>query len=89
VLWENYSFVIGSRYRMLVLESLKNKPKTPTQISEDVSCHITHISRALIELESRGLVICLTPNRAKFRVYSITENGRKILELVNSESIHP
>jgi predicted transcriptional regulator len=57
-----------------------NEPKTPTQLKEEGDFHFNAVSRALIELEGRGFVKCLTPNEKLGRFYEITPKGKKVLE---------
>lgn len=75
-LWRDFSFVASSRYREKVLRSLAARPRLPSQIAEDTSLRIGHVSRALRELSGRDLVECLTPEaRARGRLYAITQPG--------------
>lgn len=57
-------------------------PKTPTELSKGIGKHRSAISRSLIDLESRGLVKCLTPDEKVFRYYEITQKGKKVLEMI-------
>jgi DNA-binding MarR family transcriptional regulator len=38
--------------------------------------------RALVELEAKGLVECLTPSERVGRIYRLTKRGQKALRLV-------
>ena len=80
-MWGECSYVIRGKNRrrvFLVLES----PKTPTQLSDELKIHLSHVSRALGELEVKKLVTCLTPSEKVGRIYRLTEKGRKVLKLV-------
>src|SRR6266545_2306332 len=44
-LWRDFSFVASSRYREKVLRSLAARPRLPSQIAEDTSLRIGHVSR--------------------------------------------
>ena len=77
--WNDISFIISSKYRKIVLESVKTH-KTPTGISKELKIQRAHVSRALIELGKEKLVECLTPNKRKGRLYIITHKGREILK---------
>ncbi|MHA2064427.1 MAG: hypothetical protein ACXABY_08615 [Candidatus Thorarchaeota archaeon] len=44
--------------------------------------HLSHISRAMRELEENGLARCLTPKRPKNRYYEITSKGEEVLSLL-------
>ncbi len=76
--WDAYSYVFRSKNRKLVLASL-TKPKTPSQISRDTGILLPHVSRALRELEQKGLVKCLTPQERMGRIYTLTDLGREVL----------
>lgn len=76
--WSKYSFVVRSKNRKLILLCL-SKPKTPTQIAEELKLNLPHVSRAIRELEREGLVECLTPNEKIGRVYKRTELGEEIV----------
>lgn len=78
---EKYGFVLASKYRKNVIVSLENKPKTPKQISIEMDCNLTHVSRALQELVKNKLIRCATPERIKGRIYQLTEEGKNILIL--------
>jgi len=78
-MWELVSFIHGQT-RKICLELLSSGPKTPTTIVKTSGKHLSHISRALRELEKKGLVECLTPDLPKNRIYRITSKGKEILE---------
>jgi predicted transcriptional regulator len=73
--WDDMSFLISSSYREKVLKSIET-PKTPSQISKELSINIAHISRALSELEDRKMVKCLTPTAIKGKLFVATEYGK-------------
>ena len=77
--WEDISFVNSSSYRKKILEKL-DKPKTPSFLSKELEINKTHISRALSELLEKKLIICLTPESRKSKIYVITKHGKQILE---------
>lgn len=79
--WEDVSFIISSSYRKKILEAI-NSPKTPSQLSKNLSINKTHISRALAELESKNLIECLTPNSSKGKLYLISNYGEKLLQRI-------
>jgi DNA-binding PadR family transcriptional regulator len=73
--WKLVSFVKRGRIRFEVLKQLSSNPATPTEISKAIKRHRPSVSRALADLESKGLVECLTPNEKLGRIYSITPKG--------------
>lgn len=64
---------------MQIMELLKSKAMTPTEISKELKTHFSQITKNLLELEKRDLVECLTPSLRKGRLYGLTEKGKKIL----------
>lgn len=55
-------------------------PKTPKMLSMETDFHLSHISRALTELQNKDLIICNNPQSRKGKFFSITPKGREILE---------
>ncbi len=71
------TFVEGSEIRSKLLERLASKPCTPTELAAMESKHISHVSRALIELKDRGLVSS-SSSGSRERYYRITSQGYAI-----------
>ncbi len=78
-MWREYGFVISSKYRKAVIFSLRERPKTPSEIALESKCNISHISRALRELSGSRLTECVNPDATKGRVYKLTEIGEKVV----------
>jgi DNA-binding transcriptional ArsR family regulator len=77
--WDQVSYVIRSQYRTAVLRRLVDGPATPSQIAERADFAIAHVSRALGELRSKGLVeLLVSEEQRKGRVYGITEDGEQV-----------
>lgn len=82
--WDEYSYVVSSKYRVATITHLSDGPATPSQIATDSGLKITHISRALAELREKGLVdLLVSEDRKKGRVYGLTEDGRAVTEMVD------
>jgi predicted transcriptional regulator len=79
VSWEDLGFIKSSKYRMQIMELLKSKAMTPTEISGELKTHFSQVTKNLLELEKRDLVKCLTPTLRKGRLYGITDKGKKTL----------
>jgi predicted transcriptional regulator len=77
---ESLDFVLSSETRLKILSFLSKDAETPTQLSKKIQKHLSHISRALKELESKDLVSCSNPQNSKPRVYSLTTEGDKIIK---------
>jgi DNA-binding MarR family transcriptional regulator len=52
----------------------------PASVAKSNELHVSHVSRALRELEKKNLVECMTPDATKNRIYQITEKGATILK---------
>jgi len=86
--WDAVSFVISSRYRIITLRRLSTGPATPSQIAQEASVGIPHVSRALQELRDRELVdLLVSDDRRKGRVYGLTEQGRGVWETIEAENM--
>ena len=81
--WEKYAFVIASEYRKKIVKALDSGPKTPKQVSLEAGLHITHTSSTLNELVVRQIVVSLTPNLRKGKLYQLTELGIEISKMVH------
>ena len=79
-MWDELSFVQG-KLRKACLLALENGPKTPSLISRALGANLSHVSRALRELEAKGLVKCMT-KAPKNRIYQITDDGSELLRLM-------
>jgi predicted transcriptional regulator len=84
--WRDYGYVISSKYRRNIIESLYSHPKTPKQISSEMNVSVSHVSRALKELVYRELVSCMNPGDVKGRVYTLTKKGKVIASILEKES---
>lgn len=73
------NFVLSSDFRLKILAKLHGSPSTPTSIAAWYSKHTSHASRALHELKTRNLVVCVTPESRKERYYSLTHEGERVL----------
>jgi DNA-binding transcriptional ArsR family regulator len=86
--WDEISFVISSRYRVIALRRLAKGPATPSQIASDADVGIAHVSRALQGLRERSLVdLLVSEDRKKGRVYGLTDHGREVWETIEAENL--
>lgn len=86
--WDEVSYVISSRYRVETMRRLAVGPTTPSQIAEDASVSLSHVSRALKELSGQSLVtLKVSEDRTKGRVYGLTDTGRTIWETIEAENM--
>lgn len=86
--WDVIGYVISSDHRVIVLGRLQEGPATPTRIAEDVELSVSHVSRALGSLRSKGLVELLVPEeRRKGRVYGITSDGEAVWKDISAKDL--
>jgi len=78
------SFVGRGSVRKKVLRAL-SKPNSPTGLARQLDIERSTISRAILALEEKGLVECLTPDERMGRYYRITETGKKVLDVVEGK----
>ena len=78
-MYELASFVVRGKVRKKVLKNLI-QPHTPTDLSLIIGSHRSTTSRAIIALQNKGLVECITPNESMGRYYRITSLGKKVLK---------
>jgi DNA-binding transcriptional ArsR family regulator len=76
---DSVEFVISSETRLRILSFLSRGASTPTQLARSIEKHLSHISRALSELEKKELVTCQNPSYTKPRVYTLTTQGDRVL----------
>ena len=81
--WKDYSFIVRSGHRRKVFESL-NKPKTPTQLSQELSIDLGYISNILISLMDRKLIQCLNPDEKRHRLYERNKKGEGLFRDISS-----
>ncbi|HIG97669.1 MAG TPA: ArsR family transcriptional regulator [Candidatus Aenigmarchaeota archaeon] len=80
--WDNYGFVVASRVRKEILNALEIQPYLPSELTKKLSLDKSQVTRSLHELEKIKLIKCLTPNNRKGKVYTITQEGKIILEKI-------
>jgi len=59
------------------------KPKTPSQLAEELGLSLPYVSGALKELEAEGLVECLTPEEKVGRIYRRTQAGEEVVRALD------
>jgi len=75
-------YVQGSTVRSKLLQRLASRPHTPTELATIESKHISHVSRALIELKDWGLVDA-TKSGSREHYYKITSQGYAIAAAIS------
>jgi DNA-binding PadR family transcriptional regulator len=72
----NAIFILKGNLRKKIIKTLARKPMT----GKELGCHLTSISRSLIELEEYRFVKCINNDDDRFRFYQLTAKGKKTLE---------
>ena len=72
-------FVRNSTYRELVLKTIGDSVKMPSEIANDSGILVYHISTVLRELSDLNLIVCINPNFKKGRMYKLTDQGFRVL----------
>lgn len=81
--WDLVSFVMASEPRFQILIYLREKVRTPTELTEKMDVPISRTSAVLKDLREKDLVKCLTPERRKSKLFDITEKGEQILKHIH------
>ncbi len=86
-----FDFVVASETRIKILAWLSKDVSTPTELAKKIEKHLSHVSRALRELEDRELVSCVNPTNTKPRIYSLTPQGMDLMAELNRHNlrVHP
>ncbi|MFH8119326.1 MAG: ArsR family transcriptional regulator [Candidatus Aenigmatarchaeota archaeon] len=82
--WYTIAYVASSKYRTEILKLLKDRPKSPSEMSKLLKCPLSRVSEALRSLERMKLITCLTPRIQKGKIYKITEMGIEILKRIET-----
>ena len=81
--WKDYSFIVRSIHRKKVFEAL-DKPRTPTQLSDELKIDLGYMSNILISLLNRKLIQCLNPEEKRHRLYIRAKKGEDLFKDIPS-----
>ena len=84
-MWEEIGYIMASKYRTLIIEKLSNKNYMPSTLAKETNVQLSHISRALKELTEKNLITCLNEKSKKGKIYTLTEFGKKISNIIEKE----
>ena len=73
-------YIKASSYRSKIIRALEGKKLTPIEIAKETNIPLSHVSNTLAELLEKDLVVCLTPELKKGRLYDLTKGGNSILK---------
>jgi len=80
-----YGFVMSAPNRKEIVLALDSE-KTPTQLVKKLGKQDANISRSLRELTDKGIIICLTPENKRGRIYRLSKDGKLIRDkIISSE----
>lgn len=80
---EDLQWMKISKYRLRILSALKDKMKSPRKLEIELSIKLSHVSRSLQQLSSKGYVEDKTPNLGRNKLYAITSKGKEVLMKIN------
>ena len=84
--WELLSFIKRSKQRIIILMSFKSS-ETPSEIAKRTNLAPSHISRTLKEFVKMSLLRCENPNDKLCKLYSLTEKGQEIQDVLKGGGI--
>lgn len=82
---EQVAYVLASKHRTNIILFMGNELYTPTQIGKEIDLRPNHVSNLLKQLKGFDLVYCATPNIKKGKFYSLTGNGKKVLQYIKEK----
>lgn len=83
-MYELVSFVARGSVRKKVLKALL-RPNSPTELAKSLDIERPAVSRAILALEEKELVECLTPDERMGRYYRTSETGKKVLDVIEGK----
>ena len=84
-LLEKVAFVLASEHSKNIILYLDDELHTPKQIGDAINVRTNHISNLLAQLRKNDLVYCATPKIRKGKLYSLTDDGRYVLNYIKSK----
>ena len=74
-------WIINVDRRLVLMETMKGHTVfKASDIAHETKRSTQNISRALKELENKGLIECLTPEKITWKKFVLTDMGKEILE---------
>ncbi|MBE6499903.1 MAG: hypothetical protein E7Z80_05095 [Methanobrevibacter thaueri] len=84
-LLEKIAYIMASQHRKNIILYLDNELHTPKEIGEKINVRTNHISNLLAQLRKNNLVYCATPNIRKGKLYTLTDDGKEVLNYLKSK----
>lgn len=82
---EKIAFVLASEHRKNIILFMDYDLYSPKQIGDAIDVRTNHISNLLAQLRKYNLVYNTTPRIRKGRLYSLTDDGKKVLEYIKQK----
>jgi len=79
---EKLGWVKLSKHRKKIIKDISYSLKIPTEISKSTALSKSEVSRTLKTLKNKGIVVCLNEESHRGRVYSLTKEGKNILDYI-------
>lgn len=74
-------WIVSVDRRLVLMESMKGHTVVKaSDIAHETNRSTQNISRALHELEDKGLIKCLTPDKTTWKKFVLTDVGKEILK---------
>lgn len=87
---EATKWVLGVDRRIIVMKALDREGAfSASDIAERTGRSVQNISRAIDELEAKGLIECLTPEKQSWKRYLLTDTGRAVIDDLRSRKLIP
>lgn len=82
---EQVAYVLASDHRKNIILFMGDELYSPKQIGDAINVRTNHISNLLAQLRKYNLVYNTTPRIRKGRLYSLTEDGKRVLEYIKQK----
>ncbi len=83
---EMLNWVISVDRRLILMDYMKTHTFVrASDIAHEASRSTQNISHALKELESKGLIRCLTPEKSTWKKYTLTIAGKELMEKLENK----
>lgn len=82
---EKIAYVLASEHRKNIILYLEDELHTPKEIGDAINVRTNHISNLLAQLRKKDLVYCATPKIHKGKLYTLTDDGKYVLNHIKSK----
>lgn len=79
---EKLGWIKLSKHRKKIVKDISYSLKIPTEISKSTDLSKSEVSRTLKDLKDKNIVVCLNEESHRGRVYSLTDEGKEILDYI-------